>query len=89
MRNYVRHRISRELLRDRAEELFGSGFRLALVAGHDDGDGALRAVYLFLAGQPDRRVELECVLPPGDPELPSLAYLSFPASRFERELADL
>lgn len=89
MRSYVRHRVSRKSLRDKAEELFGSGYRLALVAGHDDGGGVLRVVYLFLAGQPDRRVEVECVLPPDDPELPSLAYLSFPASRFEREMADL
>ncbi|MEO3759892.1 NADH-quinone oxidoreductase subunit C [Mycobacterium sp. B14F4] len=88
MSDYVRHRISRDMLGDKAEELFGSGFRLALVAAHDDGD-ALRVVYLFLAAQPDRRVEIECALPPGDPVLPSLAYLSFPAGRFEREMADL
>ncbi|MGV0714849.1 NADH-quinone oxidoreductase subunit C [Mycolicibacterium sp. XJ662] len=89
MKDSVRQRISRDTLRDKAEELFGAGYRLALVAAHDDGGGVLRVVYLFLAAQPDRRVELECVLPPGDPELPSLAYLSFPASRFEREMADL
>jgi Ni,Fe-hydrogenase III large subunit len=46
-------------------------------------------VYLFLAGRPDRRVELECVVRAGDPEVQSLAYLSFPAARFEREMADL
>ncbi|MGV0644283.1 NADH-quinone oxidoreductase subunit C [Mycolicibacterium sp. XJ2546] len=89
MKDSVRHRVSRGTLRDKAEELFGSGFRLALAAAHDDGAGVLRVVYLFLAGRPDRRVELECVLPSDDPELPSLAYLSFPASRFEREMADL
>ncbi len=58
------------------------------MAAHDDGD-RLRVVYLFLAGRPDRRVELECSVPAGDPALPSLAYLSFPAGRFEREMADL
>ena len=88
MSDYVHQRISRDALRDKAEELFGSGFRLALVAAHDDG-GPLRVVYLFLAGRPDRRFEVECVLPPEDPTVPSLAYLSFPASRFEREIADL
>jgi Ni,Fe-hydrogenase III large subunit/Ni,Fe-hydrogenase III component G len=86
--DFVRHRISRDALGDKAEELFRSGFRLALVAAHDDG-GALRVVYLLLAARPDRRVEIECVLPPGDPVLPSLAYMSFPAGRFEREMADL
>ena len=82
------HRISRDAVADKAEELFAAGFRLALVAAHDDGD-RLRVVYLFLAGRPDRRVELECILPATDPAVPSLAYLSFPASRFEREMADL
>jgi Ni,Fe-hydrogenase III large subunit/Ni,Fe-hydrogenase III component G len=84
----VLHRISRDALADKAEELLTSGFRLALVAAHDD-VGRLRVVYLFLAGRPDRRVELECLLPPDDPAVPSLAYLSFAAGRFEREMADL
>jgi Ni,Fe-hydrogenase III large subunit/Ni,Fe-hydrogenase III component G len=71
-----------------AEELLDDSFRLALVAAHDDGD-RLRVVYLFLAGCPDRRIELECVVPVDDPSIRSLAYVSFPASRFEREMADL
>ena len=81
-------RVSDDELADRAEELLASGFRLALVAAHDDGD-RLRVVYLFLAGRPDRRVELEHVVPAGNPSLSSLAYLSFPAGRFEREMLDL
>ena len=85
---WSRQRVSADELADRAEELLGNNFRLALVAAHDDGD-RLRVVYLFLAGRPDRRVELERVLPVGDPSLPSLAYLSFPAGRFEREMLDL
>jgi Ni,Fe-hydrogenase III large subunit/Ni,Fe-hydrogenase III component G len=84
----VLHRISRNSLADRAEELLATGFRLALVAAHDDGD-RLRVVYLFLAGRPDRRVELECIVPTTDLTVPSLAYLCFPAGRFEREIADL
>ncbi len=75
-------------LPERASALLGAGFRLALVAGHDDGHG-LRVVYVFCAGPPDRRVELQVRLDPGHPAVPSLAPLSFPASRFERELADL
>jgi Ni,Fe-hydrogenase III large subunit len=70
------------------EELLENGFRLSLVAAHDQ-DRTLRIVYLFLAGRPDRRIELECVVPKNDPELRSLAYVSFAASRFEREMADL
>jgi Ni,Fe-hydrogenase III large subunit/Ni,Fe-hydrogenase III component G len=80
--------VSGAKLPDLAEDLLGEGLRLALVAAHDDGD-ALRIVYLFLAGWPDRRVEVECSVPAHDPALPSLAYLSFPSGRFEREMADL
>ena len=80
--------VSQDGLTEVAEKLLDVGFRIALVAAHDDGD-RLRIVYLFLAGRPDRRVELECSVPADDPALRSLAYLSFPMSRFEREMADL
>lgn len=86
--NWLRHRLSTAELADMTEELLATGFRLALVAAHDDGD-RLRVVYLFVAGRPDRRVELECLVNADNPALPSLAYLSFPMSRFEREMADL
>jgi Ni,Fe-hydrogenase III large subunit/Ni,Fe-hydrogenase III component G len=68
--------------------LLQQGFRLALVAGHDDGD-RLRAVYLFTAAAPDRRIELHVPLDRDAPEVPSLARLSFAAGRFEREMHDL
>jgi Ni,Fe-hydrogenase III large subunit/Ni,Fe-hydrogenase III component G len=75
-------------LSEQAAALFEDGFRLGLVAAHDDGP-TLRVVYLFLAASPDRRIELQVTLPASDPLLPSLAALSFPASRFEREMHDL
>ena len=71
-----------------ARALLDTGFRLALVAAHDDGD-ALRVVYLFTAGPPDRRVELRVRLDHQHPIVDSLARLSFPAGRFEREMRDL
>ena len=71
-----------------AAELLAAGFRLALVAAHEDAD-VFRVVYLFTAGQPDRRVELVLRTGRDTPAVPSLAELSFPASRFERELRDL
>ncbi|TCO61941.1 NADH-quinone oxidoreductase subunit C [Actinocrispum wychmicini] len=71
-----------------AESLLQQGFRVALVAAHDDGD-QLRAVYLFTAAGPDRGVELHVPLRRDKPEVPSLAALSFPAGRFEREMHDL
>jgi Ni,Fe-hydrogenase III large subunit/Ni,Fe-hydrogenase III component G len=68
--------------------LLADGFRLALVAAHEDPE-AFRVVYLFTAGGPDRRVELELRTDRDAPSVPSLAALSFPASRFEREMRDL
>ena len=61
-----RRRVAGDGLADDAEELLDEGFRIALVAAHDDGD-RLRIVYLFLAGRPDRRVELEYSVPADDP----------------------
>ncbi|MGK2882187.1 MAG: nickel-dependent hydrogenase large subunit [Mycobacterium sp.] len=85
-------RISRTVSADEhpyaTEELLAAGYRLALVAAHDDGD-AVRIVWLFLAGNPDRRIELALILPTDRLALRSLAQLSFPAGRFEREMMDL
>ena len=71
-----------------AAELLAAGHRLALVAGHDDGL-QLRAVYLFTAGNPDRRVELHLPIDRDNPRVPTLSGLSFTAGRFEREMHDL
>ena len=75
-------------LEDAAASLFADGMRLALVSGHDDGT-SMRAVYLFTGGPPDSRVELHVPVDRSRPQVPSLAGLSFPACRFERELSDL
>ena len=75
-------------LADVAGQLLDDGYRLALVAGHDDGP-TFRIVYLFTARAPDRRVEVSVRVPRGNPLIPSLARISFPAGRFERELHDL
>jgi len=86
------HRVVRVIaaqeLPNAAAKLLASGFRLALVAAHDD-EFQVRVVYLFLAGGPDRRVELHLHLSADQPHLPSLAEQSFPAGRFEREMVDL
>lgn len=75
-------------LRSRAEALLADGFRLALMAAHEDAD-RYRIVYLFVAARPDRRVELVLCTDPEAPSIPSLASISFPAGRFEREMRDL
>ncbi len=68
--------------------LLDDGYRLALVAAHEDPD-AFRVVHLLTAGGPDRRVELELLADRAAPQVPSLAALSFPLGRFEREMRDL
>jgi Ni,Fe-hydrogenase III large subunit/Ni,Fe-hydrogenase III component G len=71
-----------------AGALLGEGYRLALVAAVDR-PGPPRVTYLFTAGPPDRRVELVVPVDRRHPHVPSLAEISFPASRFEREMHDL
>jgi Ni,Fe-hydrogenase III large subunit/Ni,Fe-hydrogenase III component G len=82
------HEVGVGELADRAAQLSAQGERLALVAAHHDPD-AVRVVYLFVSGPPDRRTELHVRLDPDKAQLPTLAQLSFPAGRFEREMHDL
>lgn len=82
------HQVTAGELEAEAARLLAGGSRLAAVAAHDDQD-ALRVVYVFCSGPPDTRTELEVRLDPARPAVPSLARLSFPASRFEREFHDL
>ncbi len=79
--------LSRERLTAVVGGLLDGGWRLALMAAHDDVD-RLRVVYSFLrpVGQ---RHELTVEVPRDDAWLPSLAHSSFPAGRFEREIRDL
>ena len=86
--NMHSRKVSHDELAEAVADLLAAGYRLALVAAHDDGD-SLRVVYLLLAGRPDRRVELTLRAPASSPSIPSLAHLSFPAGRFEREMMDL
>ncbi|WP_416979777.1 NADH-quinone oxidoreductase subunit C [Streptomyces sp. T028] len=82
------HRISLAALPRHAEDLLTRGHRLALVSAHIDETGP-RVVYVFVSGPPDTRTELHVRLDPDRPEVPTLAHLSFPAGRFEREMRDL
>ncbi|WP_406391201.1 NADH-quinone oxidoreductase subunit C [Streptomyces sp. NBC_00882] len=82
------HEVPAAELPKRAEALLREGHRLALVAARHDAD-AVRVVYLFVSGPPDTRTELHVRLDPDRPEVPSLAHLSFPGGRFEREMHDL
>ena len=83
-----RHDVSAAELPVQVGRLLADGYRLALVAAHEDAD-AFRVVYLFTAGHPDRRVELVLRTALDAPQVPTLAASSFPAGRFEREMRDL
>jgi Ni,Fe-hydrogenase III large subunit/Ni,Fe-hydrogenase III component G len=92
-----------EELRTQFLELLNTGHRVALVAAHHDPESirpesirpesirpeSIRVVYVMVASRPDTRVEIHIRLPIDAPELPSLADVSFPAGRFEREMQDL
>ena len=80
--------------------LLDDGWRLAIVAAHEDVPGrrgatvdGFRLVYAFLRpGGPDgagERAEVTLALPRADAWYPSLASLSFTCERFEREVRDL
>ena len=62
----------------RVTGLLRDGFRLALMAAHEDLD-RYRIVYLFVAAGPDRRVELVLCTDRETPSIPSLASVSFSA----------
>jgi Ni,Fe-hydrogenase III large subunit/Ni,Fe-hydrogenase III component G len=64
------------------------GFRLGLVACHEDAD-EFRVVYVLLRPVDNRRVELTLHVSPEDPRIPSLALLDYSVGRFEREIRDL
>jgi Ni,Fe-hydrogenase III large subunit/Ni,Fe-hydrogenase III component G len=90
-RHYRRRRqieVTAAQLLPRVAGLLADGFRLALMAAHEDSD-RFRIVYLLVAAGPDRRVELVLCTDREKPTIPSLASVSFTAGRFEREIRDL
>jgi Ni,Fe-hydrogenase III large subunit/Ni,Fe-hydrogenase III component G len=66
----------------------GLGYRVAMVAGHEDLD-TFRIVYVLVRGRDDSRCELVLSVPRIAPEIPSLAALDYGVGRFEREIRDL
>lgn len=70
-----------------AGQLLTAGYRLALVAAHDDGVAGFHVAYDF-AHADGRRREIVVRVPRTDPTVPSLAAMSFSAGRFERAMSD-
>ncbi len=80
-------RVERDRLVGETTALLDAGWRLALVAAHQDPDG-FRVVYAFLRpGQ--EPLELWVPVPAGDAWIPTLSAVSYPGGRFEREIRDL
>jgi Ni,Fe-hydrogenase III large subunit/Ni,Fe-hydrogenase III component G len=67
--------------------LLGDGWRLALLAAHED-DDRMRVVASFLRPVGER-AELILEVSHDEPWIPTLAQVSFPGGRFEREIRDL
>jgi Ni,Fe-hydrogenase III large subunit/Ni,Fe-hydrogenase III component G len=85
----TRRQVSRENLTHVAGGLLASGFRLVLVAGSQPAADRLRVVQCYARASDDARVEVAVDLPADDAWVPTLAGLSYPAGRFEREVRDL
>jgi Ni,Fe-hydrogenase III large subunit/Ni,Fe-hydrogenase III component G len=75
-------------LAEEVERRLSGGYRIAMIAGHED-DDCLRVVYVLVRASDDDRCEL--VLRTGKqlPAIPSLAAVDYGAGRFEREIRDL
>jgi Ni,Fe-hydrogenase III large subunit/Ni,Fe-hydrogenase III component G len=80
--------VTRDDVGARLESHLADGFRLALVACHQD-DPDFRVVYVLVRPTDDRRVELVLPVAAADPQIPSLARLDYSVGRFEREIRDL
>ncbi len=79
--------ISKDLLINECKSYLNQKYRLALISAQDYGSECYVS-YLFLKSDRDSRVELIVKIDSSDRSVPSLGMLSFPASRFEREIND-
>jgi Ni,Fe-hydrogenase III large subunit/Ni,Fe-hydrogenase III component G len=75
-------------LAEEVESRLRDGYRVALVAGHED-DDCLRVVYVLVRGVDDDRCELVLRTGKEQPAIPSLASVDYGTGRFEREIRDL
>jgi Ni,Fe-hydrogenase III large subunit/Ni,Fe-hydrogenase III component G len=80
--------VGRDELATQLAAYLADGFRAALVAAHED-DDAFRVVYVLVRPADDTRVELVLRTARERPSVPSLAAVSYPVGRFEREIRDL
>jgi Ni,Fe-hydrogenase III large subunit/Ni,Fe-hydrogenase III component G len=88
-RPMIRRMVARENLPHVAGGLLAEGYRLVLVAGSQPSSERLRVVQAYARASDGARAELTVEVPADDAWVPTLAGLSYPAGRFEREVRDL
>jgi len=79
--------VAREDLLAEVTRILAEGWRMSLVAAHEDAVD-LRVVYAFTAPG-GGRLELTVPVPRDDSWLPTIASASYPGGRWEREIRDL
>ncbi|MGA8247514.1 MAG: NADH-quinone oxidoreductase subunit C [Nocardioides sp.] len=70
------------------ERRLSDGYRVALLAGHED-DDCFRVVYVLVRDRDGDRCELVLRTGKEQPAIPSLAAVDYGIGRFEREIRDL
>lgn len=80
--------VTYEVLPQVFRSYLNEGFRITLVACHEDTDN-FRIVYVLLNRSNNERIELILNVAKEDPRIPSLADQDFAAGRFEREILDM
>jgi Ni,Fe-hydrogenase III large subunit/Ni,Fe-hydrogenase III component G len=80
--------VSPSTLAGEIERRLRDGYRVAMLAGHED-DDCFRVVYVLVRARDDRRCELVLRTGKERPEIPSLAAVDYATGRFEREIRDL
>jgi Ni,Fe-hydrogenase III large subunit/Ni,Fe-hydrogenase III component G len=80
--------VTASTLTEEVEGRLRDGYRLAMLAGHED-DDCFRVVYVLVRAGDDQRCELVLRTGKDRPEIPSLAAVDYATGRFEREIRDL
>jgi Ni,Fe-hydrogenase III large subunit/Ni,Fe-hydrogenase III component G len=75
-------------LAEEVERRLSDGYRIGMLAGHED-DDCFRVVYVLVRDRDDERCELVLRTGKEQPTIPSLAAVDYGAGRFEREIRDL
>ena len=84
----VESAVSQNQLLETVQTYLSQGYRPVMMACVEE-DAGFRVVYVLVRPSDDTRVELALTVPMTKPSVPSLASISYPLGRFEREVRDL